>query len=205
MGGAPSRTTTVQNPNLPPEVSRLIGIGGDQTAAGLGMSPITDFLNPMIRPVAGPDPATLQALAYYQSLAGGSATPGILDAFQRLQMPLIQDQAQAAGLGRSGAYTDALAQGQAASIMQALQLQSQAAGAEAGLGDYLRQISEQQLSAPYEDYLRRQGITESLLSGATGLIPSSIGQRGTQNNQSAGLMGWLFGNMSGLPIPGGSK
>lgn len=193
MGSGPSTTRQNQQPNLSPEASALIQIGANQTQAGLNAAPITDFVGANPQPVVGPDPATLDALAYFQSLAGGSATPGVLDAFNRLQVPLLQQQAMQAGLGRSGALTDALAQGQAAALMPALQLQTTAAGAEAGLGDYLRQIAQQQAEAPYQDFLRRQGISESLLSGATGLIPSSIGQRGSSANNSGGLFGWLLG------------
>lgn len=178
---------------MPPEVRALMQLGTQQTQMGLDKAPITGFQDPNIEPTAGVDQATLDALRYYQSVAGGGATPGIMDAFNRLQMPLLQQQAGLSGLGRSGAYTDALAQGQAAAIMPALQLQQQAAGGMAQIGDYKRQVEQQGLSAPYQDFLRRQGITESLLSGATGLIPSSIGQRGTQDVKSAGLSGWLFG------------
>lgn len=193
MGGSPSRSTSNQQPQLSPEAAALIQIGSNQTQAGLGAAPITDFLGANPQPVVGPDPATLDALAYFQSLAGGGATPGVLDAFNRLQVPLIQQQAMQAGLGRSSALTDALAQGQAAALMPALQLQTTAAGAQAGLGDYLRQIAQQQAEAPYQDFLRRQGISESLLSGATGLIPSSIGQRGGQDTATGGLLGWALG------------
>ena len=196
-GGGPSRTTTVQQPTMSPEVSALIGLGTEQTRAGLGAAPITEFQAPMIEPTVGPDPATLNALAYFQSIAGGGATPGIMDAFNRLQLPLIQQQAMQAGLGRSGAMLDAVATGQAQALMPALQLQTQAAGAEASIGDYLRNISQTAASAPYMDFLRRQGISEELLSGATGLIPSTIGQKGVQNVQNAGLWGWLLGGMLG--------
>lgn len=196
MGGSPSKTTQSQSPDMPPEVRELMQLGTQQTALGLGGAPITNFQSPNIEPIAGVDPNTLDALAYYRSLAGGAATPGILNAFNELQLPLIQQQMSAAGLGRSAALGDAIAQGQAAAIMPALELQSKAAGSMAQIGDYLRQIEQQGLSAPYQDFLRRQGITESLLSGATGLIPSSIGQTGRQNVKSAGLSGWLFGDMA---------
>lgn len=194
MGGSPSKTTQSQSPDVPPEVRALMNLGTQQTALGLGRAPITDFQNQNIEQIAGVDPATLDALAYYRSLAGGSATPGILQAFNELQLPLIQQEMSKAGLGRSGALGQAVSQGQAAALMPALELQSKAAGAEAQIGDYLRQIEQQGLSAPYQDFLRRQGITESLLSGATGLIPSSIGQTGRQSVKSSGLSGWLFGD-----------
>lgn len=193
MGGSPSRTTTSNTPEIPPEVRALMNLGTEQTRAGLGRAPITDFQDPNIERIAGVNPAIFDALRYYQSLAGGAATPGILEAFNRQQLPLIQQQAGLAGLGRSGALLDAEAIGQAAALMPALQLQSSAAGSMAQLGDYLRQAEQQELSAPYQDFLRRQGITESLLSGATGLIPSSIGARGTSHTSSAGVWGWLLG------------
>lgn len=182
---------------MSPEVSALIGLGTEQTKAGLAAAPITKFQGPMIEPIVGPDPATLSALGYYQNIAGGGATPGILDAFNKLQLPLIQQQAMQAGLGHSGALLDAVAMGQAQALMPALQLQSQAAGAEASIGSYLQSITQAQASAPYMDFLRQQGITEELLSGATGLIPSTIGQKGVQNVQNAGLWGWLLGGMLG--------
>src|SRR5437667_5984182 len=119
-GGGPSKTTTVQQPNIPPEVAALIGLGTRQTALGLNKSPITDFLDPNIMPVVGPDPATLEALGFLSNLAGGGAMPGVLDAFNRLQRPMIEQSAMQAGLGRSGAVTDALAMGQASQIMPAL-------------------------------------------------------------------------------------
>lgn len=193
MAGGPSHTTTTQNANLPPEAAALVKVGGEQTQAGLGNAPITDFQNPNVQQIAGADPATYQALAYYQSLLNGGATPGILGAFNQLQLPLLQQQAMLAGQGRGDALTKALAQGQATALMPALQIQSNAAGSVAGLGDYLRQIGQQKNDAPYNDFLRRQGITESLLSGATGLIPSSIGSRGATNVNNSGLLGALFG------------
>lgn len=196
MGGSPSKTVQSQSPEMPPEVRALMNLGLQQTQMGLGQAPITDFQGQNVEPIAGVDPATLDALRYYQSIAGGGAIPGVLDAFNKLQLPLIQQQSMQAGLGRSGALIDAEAMGQAAALMPAIQMQQSAAGAEAQIGDYLRQVSQQQMSAPYQDFLRRQGITESLLSGATGLIPSSIGQRGSQQVRSSGLSGWLFGDMA---------
>lgn len=192
-GGGPSKTKTQQTPQPPAWVDILAQLGAGQTAAGLGKAPITDFMDPHIMPVVGPDAATLDALKYFQSIAGGGAMPGVLDAFNRLQKPMIEQSSMQAGLGRSGAMLDALAMGQASQIMPALQLQEQAAGAEAGLGDYLRQIAQQQAQAPFDDFMRRQAITESLLSGATGLLPSTIGQKQTQSTSNAGLWGWLLG------------
>lgn len=192
-GGGPSKTTTTQQTLMDPTVRQLIQLGVDQTQTGLAKAPIAGFQDPMIEPTVGPDPATLDALSYFQSLAGGGATPGILDAFNRLQLPLIQQQAMQAGLGRSGALLDAEAIGQASAIMPALQLQTQGAGAMASIGDYLRNIAQTAASAPYADFLRRQGITEELLSGATGLIPSTFGQKGTQDVKNAGIWGWLLG------------
>lgn len=186
-------TKSSQTPEVPPEVRALMALGTQQTAMGLGNSPITDFQGQNVEPIAGVDPATLDALRYYQSLVGGGATPGIMESFNKLQLPLIQQQAMQAGLGRSGAAVDAAALGQASAIMPALQIQSQAAGAEAQIGDYLRQVAQQQASAPYQDFLRRQGITESLLSGATGLIPSSIGSSGGSQSRTGGLLGMLLG------------
>lgn len=193
MSGGPSRTITNQQPTIPPEVRALIGLGTEQTRGGLERAPIWSFMEPMIENIVGPNASTMDALGYFRSLREGAATPGILESFNRLQLPLIQQQAMQAGLGRSGALLDAEAIGQAQALMPALQLQTAGAGAEASIGDYLRGISQQQASAPYQDYLRRQGITESLLSGATGLIPSTIGQRGKQDISNAGLFGWLFG------------
>jgi hypothetical protein len=193
MGGGPSKTTTVQQANLPPGAQQLVDIGAQQTQQGLDRAPITDFQNPNIENIAGIDPATLDALAYYRSLAGGAATPGILNAFNQLQLPLIQQQVGLAGLAHSDALGKAVAQGQATALMPALQLQKSGADAEAQLGDYLRQAHQQELSAPYQDFLRRQGISESLLSGATGLIPSSIGQSGSSTVNNGGFLGYLLG------------
>lgn len=195
MGG-PQKTQTQSTPQLSPEAQRLTQIGADQTQAGLERAPITDFMSPNPRTVVGPNQATLDALAYFRNLAGGGERSGVMDAFNKMQTPLIQQQMGLAGLGRSGAVGQALAQGQAAAYMPALQMESGAATAQAGLGDYLRQIEDQKANAPYEDYLRRQGITESLLSGATGLIPSTIGQSGTSNTRTGGLIGQLFGGGS---------
>lgn len=192
-GGGPSKTKTNQTPALSPTAANLIGLSGQDTLEGLRKAPITDFLNPNPEAIVGPDSATLQALTYFQSLVDGGAMPGVLDSFNRLQRPLIEQESMQAGLGRSGALTDALAIGQASQIMPALQLQSGAAGAEASLGDYLRQVAQQQASAPYQDFLRRQAISESLLSGSSQLIPASIGQDQTQKVQNAGLWGWLLG------------
>jgi hypothetical protein len=193
VGGGGTKTVTQQQPQLSPEASALTQIGAQQTQMGLENAPITQFQGPNIEQIAGVDPATLDALRYYQSLIRGDHIPGVLEAFNRLQLPLIQQQAMQAGLGHSGALVNAEAMGQAAALMPALQMQSEAAGSEAKLGDYLRQIEQQGLSAPYQDFLRRQGITESLLSGATGLIPSTIGQSGTSATRTGGLLGALFG------------
>ncbi len=160
-------------------------------------APITDFTAPNPEPIVGPDPNTLLALNYFQTLAGGGATPGIMDAFNRLQRPMIEQEANLAGLDKSSALPDALAIGQASQIMPALNLQTQGAGALASLGDYPRQISQATASAPFQDFLRRQGISESLLSGATGLIPSTIGQTQTQHVANAGIWGWLLGAPAG--------
>lgn len=195
-GGGTPKTKTDQQPTMPSWLESLLRLGGQQTYAGLQKAPITEFQNPNIENIVGPDPATLDALKYFQSIVGGGATPGIMESFNKLQLPLLQQQAMQAGLGRSGALLDAEAIGQGSQIMNALQLQSGAAGAEAGIGDYLRQVAQQQASAPYQDYLRRQGISEELLQGAMGMMPSTVGQQGTQTKSKSGLWSWLIGESS---------
>src|SRR6266480_2363456 len=127
MGGG-SKTEGRQTPQVPPEVSNFLSQAFGQMGAALNISPLTNFVQPNVEPVVGANPATLDALNFYQTLAGGGATPGVLDAFNRLQAPLIEQSAMQAGLGRSGALPAALATGQAAALMPALQLQQQAAG-----------------------------------------------------------------------------
>lgn len=163
------------------------------------------------------------------SLANDPSLKAAMDAFKQYQLPMLQNQSELAGLGRSNATTNAigLAQGQAlAPLMEsafgretgAIDRTNQATEAElqrrergiqrasdanlatipylmqTGQNDYnnrlgainaasqfgstQRGVDQAQNDAAYNDFLRRQGLSEQATYGPFGqLIPSTFGSR----------------------------
>src|SRR5947209_5084706 len=98
MGGG-SRTVAKQTPQFPPEVANFLSRAFGGATGALDISPLSEFAKPSPETIVGPDPATLRALDFFNSIAGGGATPGVIDAFTKLQEPLIEQSAMQAGLG----------------------------------------------------------------------------------------------------------
>ena len=133
----------------------------------------------------GSSPATTEAMKSWEATTGEQ----------------IKNQLAMAGIGRSGALATDLGVARSAAHAPLLQqeianrlgtvdplarlgqtMESRPIGRQQtafDMGEMLRQISQAQAQAGQADYLRRQGIAESIAGGVTGAGPQTWGQSGT--------------------------
>jgi hypothetical protein len=148
------------------------------------------------------------------SVATQQAEQALEQQYQQQTLPGLQNQLAAAGLGRSGALGDAIAQartGIASAEVPLLQsdIANQIIGAQGlqSIGQILEQrpqdraqaafqageIERQAQQAPLEEqlqnYLRLQDLAAGIGGGAFGLAPSTIGQQGYSTQRTFGQSG----------------
>lgn len=117
-------------------------------------------------PTASADPVPLRDVfrAKGEGIATNPAITAALDAFRRNVEPGLVDRMSLAGLGRSTATADAIADQQANLVVPLIQ-------------DELSR-EQQAIGAEYNDFLRRQGLAEqALFTPLGGFLPSTIGSK----------------------------
>lgn len=208
MGGGGTRSRTEQRAELPPELRPLFAESSGRVLELQRAAPVQPFLE--ARPQRVPGLSALQErglgeipglfeLASRRVTGEGLPQSASFQAAQRAFTtaiePRIQNQAALAGLGRSTALTNALAQAEAqylAPLIEAelareergleREAQLRTAGIEAALrgGGLERGVEQERSAAEQQDLLRRQALAEQALFMPFGqLAPSSIGQVST--------------------------
>ena len=141
--------------------------------------------------------------------------------FKNFTLPLIQSELNKAGLVTSGAYGDALAKagGELAVAMAPYQANASNAYIQALLGaggaeearatgrpraafnaeEAIRQIVQQGNEATFNDFLRRQNLSENALAPGTAILTQPTGS--TTDTRGGGLWGSLFGGGAKSLIP----
>lgn len=212
-GGGTSRTT--QSNELPPELRPVMSESGKQVQLAQNAANLPSYFNANPKQVAGR--TALQARA-------ASEVPGLFDlaqrkvtganiqaspsyqaaqkAFTATIQPRVENAATLAGLGRTTAVPNALAQAEA-QYMQPLiegelareergldregQMRLSAIQAAEGIGGAEQQVAQAQNEAAYADYLRRQALAEQSVYTPFGMLaPSTVGQT-SKTSGSAGL------------------
>jgi hypothetical protein len=166
-----------------PQVQNQMGLAGLGRSGALG-----DALS--LSETQAVVPFLQQEIANRQQSA--QALPGLQ--MQAAGM-LPQTQFQAAGMlpGQQMQAAGMLPQIQAGAAQALPSLESQQMQAGISTGDYLRNIQQQQLDAPYQDFLRRQALSENLLSGGAAIMPSTFGSTMAQMTHGPGVFGSLYG------------
>lgn len=175
-------------PGLTPEQAAAVAFAHGRTADPTLNTPELLALRNLATVSAGPigsSPATQEALNVFRATTGES----------------IKNELARAGLGRSGALSSELGVAESAFLAPLLQTEISNRLATAGplaqlgetvetrplqreqtafdFGEAVRQLAQAQAQAQQSDFLRRQGIAESIGSVVTGLEPQTFGQGGT--------------------------
>lgn len=195
-GGSSGSSSTVQE--IPAELKPLYAQTGTTLMGLQNENPISNYLGANPTPVAGLSGLQNKSLGLLSQNLSDATTPleqsPIAQAgtryFQSSIAPGITNQATLSGLGRSTANTNALAAAQAQIELPLLQAEQarrdQLINQGLAGGDVQRSVEQQGYNSEAMDYARRQALAEQSLFGPMGQLPSTFGQRSTQNTSGGG-------------------
>jgi hypothetical protein len=210
MGGSSGSSKSTSVAEIPSELRPLYSQTGTKITELQNQAPLTDFTgsNPLqVAPLSGTQQQAIGNIN--QELQGASGpleqSPTVQAGtryYQSAIQPGVENQATLSGLGRSTALTNALATTQAQTMLPLFEQEQQRRErmAQLGLtaGATERGAAQDVNTAQYQDYLRRQGLSEQATFGPLGQLPSTFGsQVGTKTSTTGGglfkvLLPWVL-------------
>jgi hypothetical protein len=198
VGGGQSGSSSTKA-TIPKELRPLYSQTGQELQNLQNQAPVSGFTgsNPLkVAPLADTQRMSLGNIQ--EQLRGGAGpleSSPIVGAGQRYYeaniAPGIENRAALSGLGRSTALTNALASTEATTMLPLFQGEEARRERLGALGLQAGQVergAEQDVNtAEYQDFLRRQGLSEQALFGPMGQLPSTIGQKTSTSSSGGGM------------------
>lgn len=196
MGGSPGGSSS-SSPSIPKELKPLYTQTGQNVQELQNQLPVGQFTgqNPMkIAGLSGTQNKSLGRLNEaldYGALEDAPTISAGKRYYESTIAPGVEQRAGMMGLGRSTALTNARATTEAQTMLPLFQQEQQRRDALIPLGmqaGATERAAEQDVNtAEYQDFLRRQGLSEQALFGPLNQLPSTFGQTSKTSSSGGGM------------------